>query len=678
MIKLFVLSLLLILTITLLNAQNSFDQSRIDSRTTPRIESIIKSMTLEEKIAMLVGAGPSSFKGVPRLGIDDVRCSDGPRGLHSSRKNTAFSCGVSFGATWNPQLIEQASIAMAKECKLTNVGVLLGPGLNILRDPLGGRFFEYYSEDPYLAGKITEKYVTGLQSQKVAVDLKHFACNNREFNRNTYESMIDQRTLREIYLPAFKAGIDAGALTVMTAANGVNGELMSDNRHLLQEILKDEWGFKGFVLTDWCQTRSTENAAFAGLDVSMPYSANSKFGTPLLEAVQAGKVPISLIDDKVRRILYVYDFIGVLDKKPLNENVKNDFNENYTVAKHIAEESIVLLKNTNNCLPIDITKTKKIVVMGPNADQRFCLTGLGGSSWVESAYEITPLQGIINIAGKSRVQFVPTDKVSGFKILTANDLANKDGFDAVYSNVGKGTDQIKRKEKAVNFVWEMRSPDPAIETDNFKATFKWSIKAKVSGKYAFRITADDKATLKTVGDGGAPMAVADIEKGNTTAIANVQMEEGKTYSFELNYIEKTGDATCRLEWATPVENEEYAAELQKIDDQIKDADAVIFVAGIDHNFDSEGRDRLDMNFPSIQEKLINHISKVNPNTIVTLINGSPLKLAGWIDNVPAVLETWYPGMEGGNAIAEILFGKVNPSGRLPFTWLKDLKDIPMY
>jgi beta-glucosidase len=356
----------------------------ISNRTIPRIEEIIKSMSLEEKLDMLVGSPDGKgFKGIPRLGINDLLCQDGPRGPHVE-SSTAFPTGINFGATWNPALIAKAANAMALEGKAQNVGVLLGPSLNILRDPLGGRFFEYYTEDPFLNSKITASFVTGFQSEQVVVCLKHYAANNREYNRNSYQSMVDERTLREIYLPAFKAGVDAGALTVMTGANGVNGELSSDNKHLLQDILKDDWGFKGFVLTDWCQTISTEKAALAGLDVSMPYNVNSPFDKSLLNAVKKGKVPIELIDDKVRRILYVFDHVGLLDKKDITKDVKVDAKADRAIAKQIASESIVLLKNSKNILPLNSSKIKKIVVLGPNAKQRFCVKGLGGSSWVEA------------------------------------------------------------------------------------------------------------------------------------------------------------------------------------------------------------------------------------------------------------------------------------------------------
>ena len=265
-----------------------------------KIDSLLRLMTLEEKVSMCAGAAPRmAFQGVPRLEIPEVQCCDGPRGPNIGGQATAFPSGIAWGAAWNPALAEKAGEVMGRETRAIGRGVLLGPANNILRDPLCGRFFEYYTEDPYLNSRITVAAVKGIQSEKVAACLKHYACNNRKNNRNFYMSRISDRTLHEIYLPAYEAAVGEGGLwSVMTAANGVNGEFVSDSRRLLTDILKKEWGFDGFVITDWLQTRSTEKAALAGLDISMPGGESCGFGRPLLDAVREGRVPESVIDDK--------------------------------------------------------------------------------------------------------------------------------------------------------------------------------------------------------------------------------------------------------------------------------------------------------------------------------------------------------------------------------------------
>jgi beta-glucosidase len=647
-----------------------------------RADVALKQLTLNEKIAMLTGGGPSEFKGVPRLGIPNMICSDGPRGPHGP---VGYPAGISMAATFNPDLIEEEAAAMGKECRSRGIGMLLGPAININRDPLGARFFEYLTEDPYLNSKITVDFIKGVQSQHVSACLKHFACNNRDWNRNLYMSIVDERTLHEIYFPGFKAGVEEGhALGVMTAANGLNNDLCSDSQYLLNDVLKKTWKFEGFVLTDWCGTRSTDKAALAGLDVSMPYSDKSLFGEPLLEAVNSGKISEDIINDKVHRILKVMAWAGNLDKDGIKPNGKIDIEAHKKIALKSAEEGAVLLKNDRNTLPLDKKHTKKIVVLGPNANQKFCVIGLGGSSWVDSPDEVTILNGIKGIVDENTdVKYFPVDELNGFQLINPKYLKannNVNGFNAKYYNGGLDTKPlIERIEENVDFNWEMRSPEiNTINTDNFSAQFKTEIIPPVTGTYTLRIKADNSAWLFVDPEGGAPIAVCDKNKGIDEATATVQMEKGKPFLLRIDYHKNTGDANCRLDWQMPVNESVVKDTYRKLDNEIIDATAVVFVGGIDHSLDSEGRDRLNINFPGSQEKTINHISTKNKNTIVVLVNGSPLEVGGWLKHVPAVLESWYNGSEAGTAIAKILFGDINPSGRLPFTWPKKLRDSPSH
>ena len=658
-----------------------------DASTEARINALIAQMTLPEKVAMCQGASGSAFQGVPRLGIPDMQCSDGPRGPHGGN-TTAFPCGVAFGATWDPLLIEQAATAMGQECRAKGVSMLLGPGINIQRDPLDGRFFEYYTEDPYLNARLAVAYTKGVQSQRVSVCLKHFVCNNREDNRNNYMSMVSERALNEIYFPAFKAAVEQGqAWAVMTSANGVNGEFVSDNKQLLHDTLKDNWGFSGMVITDWLGTRSTQKAALAGLDVSMPYRADSLFGQPLMKVVQDGEVPESVIDDKVRRVLRTMARVGLLEGISPKQGGSMDTPEHYTLARRVTEESLVLLKNNHATLPLDLTQMHKILVVGPNANRRFCLAGLGGSSWVESAYEITPLAGIRKFVGThATVEYVSADELGGFEVIPASVMQapnGQKGFAAGYFDFGSREPEIKTVVPEVNFLWEMRSPDPAkIHPDRFKSQFTGAIVPPVSGTYTLRVTSGDgTASLFVNPRGGAPLATSDTTKDVPSATATVQMQAGRPFYLRIEYTKTKpngGDALCRLEWQLPTSDAKRAAALERLAVKAKAADAVLVFAGIDHSLDSEGRDRTDMHFPEAQQTLIRALAKSNPRTIVTLINGSPLELGDWLDDVPAVLEAWYPGMEGGTAIAEALFGQINPSGHLPFSWPKLLADSPAH
>ncbi len=673
--------LLTALFLTLATGQVRAD---LATNTEARINQLIGQMTLAEKVAMCMGAGVGgpNLRGVPRLHVPDLVATDGPFGPHHG---TAFPAGVAFGATWNPELIEQAATVMGEETRANGATMLLGPGINIQRDPLGGRFFEYYTEDPLLNARLTVAFVKGLQSQRVAACLKHFVCNNREQNRNNYMSMVSQRALHEIYFPAFEAGVEeGGAWSVMTAANGVNGEFVSDSRALLDDTLKGQWGFDGMVRTDGLGTRSTVKSALAGLDVSIPYQPNSLFGQPLLEAMHDGQVPENVFDDKVRRVLRTMARVGLLDGIPPTQGGLRDTPAHHDLSRQVAEDSLVLLKNERHTLPLDLSKLRKLLVVGPNADRRFCLIGLGGSSWQDPSYEITALQGVHNSVGTNvEVQFFSPEELGGFEIIPNSVLAQQNGqrgFHAGYFNPGDKSPAMERVEQELNFLWEMRSPEfGKVKVEKFRAEFTARIIPPVSGTYALRVTAGGgSAWMFAEPVGGAPLAVADSGRGVPSATANVQMQAGKPFYLRVQYTKSSGDAACRLEWSLPTDANKMAATYAKLAVAAKSADAVLVFAGIDHSLDSEGSDRTSMEFPQVQETLIRHLVQANPKTIVTIINGSPLELGGWLGDVPAVLEAWYPGMEGGTAIAAALFGQINPSGKLPFTWPRRLADSPAH
>lgn len=649
----------------------SFAASDPDGREA-KIQKILSQMTLEEKVSLCSGNG--GYKGVPRLGIPNVNLTDGPRGPHGDN-STGFPCGIGMAATWNPALMEAAGRVMGEETRSFGCSVLLGPACNILRDPVGGRFFEYYSEDPYLDAEITVPVVRGIQSTDVAACLKHYACNNRERNRNFYFSVVDDRTLHEIYLPAYKAAVEqAGLWSVMTSANGVNFEYVSDSRKLLTDILKERWGFDGVVITDWLQTRSTEKAAFAGLDISMPGGDNCGFGKPLLEAVRKGTVPESFIDDKVTRILRMYDRIGILDG---NGDVVRGFQRNTpehrAIAREVAEEGMVLLKNEGGILPLDPKKVKSILVTGPNATLHTCAWAMGGSSWMLSTDETTILDGVKGAFGAKKVTYLDFAELGGFQEIEAD-------VNARYYVKGQDQPTLSRTEKGINFMWEMRSPDEEkVPVDNWReARFDFTVIPPADGKYTFRFTAGGGDVFALNGEwGGAPVAVVHAANaGHGTSTGSVDLKKGVPYQLCVIYTKGKGDASLHIDWTTP-QTENAAMQWKKLEKAARKADIVLFVGGLDMNLDTEGRDRSSLLFPALQEEAINRLAKLNKKTIVTLVNGSPLELGGWMDHVPAILESWYGGIDGGTAVAGILSGKVNPSGRLTFTWPKKYADTPI-
>jgi beta-glucosidase len=660
-----------------------------------KVDAVLGLMTFEEKARLCIGGGVLNFAGVPRLGIAGMNCGDGPRGPKHPQ-GTAFPAGPGQSAAWNPELMRRMGEVWGKEARAKNISVLLAPALNILRDPLCGRFFEYYAEDPYLNGALTVPVVEGVQSQKVAACLKHFVANNRENNRERYISRMDERTLREIYLPGFRMGVEAGAWTAMTGANGAQiigrndrGLLLSDNRFLLTDVLKDEFGFKGFVMTDWCGTRSTELAANAGLDVSMPWNPSvskyetHRFGQPLLGAVKEGRVLKETVEDKARRVLRVAAFTGVLDGIPPAEGGAVNLPEHHAVALQMARESAVLLKN-ENLLPLDRTKLKNLLVVGPNANRYFCGGGLGGSSWVSAGDEVTALRGIREAAGTGvNVSTFDLGDVFGFRPITADDLVpdadGSRGFKAEYRKQRGGSPVATETVDAVDFVWEMRSPDiEKLGTDRFYCTYTARINPPVTGMYTLRLRADDNARLGYLMQMvGAPLAFSDIRQGGES-FATVEMKKGVPFTVRVDFEEIDGDASVQLAWAMP---DDSAASKKAMADLItvaQKADAVVFVGGLNHALDTEGRDRASMDFPPEQTRVIKQLAGINPHAVVVLINGSPVALGDWLDDVPAVLESWYNGEAAGTAIGEILFGDVNPSGRLPFTWPHTLAESPAH
>lgn len=651
-----------------------------------RIDDIVSRMTLEEKVRMGFGGtqpGVVVLPGVPRLGIPALYPTDGPRGVTQAPAATSFPTGISLAASWDPGLLDDVGVVIGQEARAMGKTMVFGPAINIDRDPLDGRFFEYYTEDPYLNGQLASGFVEGVQSQRVASVVKHFCCNNREWNRNWYMSNVGERALHEIYLPGFKAAIETGgAWGVMTAANGINGEYAAANKPLITDVLRDGWGFKGIVLTDFNQARGTLASARAGLDIGMPWGDwnTTAFGKPLMEAVEHGQIPQSMINDKVRHILWVMGKVGLLDGVPPTKGGSINTPEHQAVALRAAEEGLVLLKNENHVLPLNAAKMKKIVLLGPNANRDLCKAGYGGSSAVQAPFDITVLDGLRKrMAGIADVEYINFEEAGEFEPIGPRYWQPIDGvrgMKAQYFNDGEAKPALARVEPQVNFTWEMRSPDPAkIHTDNFHAHFSGTLVPAETGYYTLRLTGEDTSILMV----DRNPVIRNMETGHAqTGTAIVHLEAGKSYNVEIDYHALKGDASLRLEWSLPRSEAKWQQAIKMLKPKLSAADAVIFVGGWGFGMDTEGADRQNMDFPKGQQELINRIAPMNPHTIVVLIHGSPFKVDGWIRSVPAVLDAFYPGMEGGTAIAKALFGDIDPAGKLSFTWPKQLSDSPSH
>lgn len=551
--------LISIVLFTACSSKKTEETTKLDSSFD--VDSLVKEMTLEEKVAMIHANSSFTSGGVARLGVPEWTMSDGPHGVRKEHGRdwehdegaadsvTYLPVGVTLAATWNPDLGYEFGKVLGSEARARGKDVILGPGVNIIRTPLNGRNFEYMSEDPYLVSQMVVGYVKGVQDQDVAACVKHFAANNQEIERNSINVEMSERALREIYLPGFKAAIvDGGAYTLMGAYNKFRGQFCTHNEYLMKKILKEEWGFDGAVISDWGAVHDTKEALINGTDVEMgtdlgmlPNPDYNKFymANAAIEMVNTEQVAEGVIDDKVARVLNIMQKTKMFgDRKAGSVNTK----EHQDAALKIAEEGIVLLKNSG-ALPLDKQKVKSIAVIGANADRKHA--GAGGSSQVNAKYEITALKGLQNHAGSVSISYAP-----GYEIA---------------------------KDKGSN---------PALIEEAVKAASSAEVVIYVGG-----------------------------------------------------WIHGWSDA-----WN-------------------------------DNAYDAESLDKPSLTLPFGQDELIQSILKVNPNTIVVLMGGGAADMTKWNDKAKAILQAWYPGMEGGNALAKILFGEVNPSGKLPMTFPKKLTDV---
>jgi beta-glucosidase len=643
-----------------------------------RIENLLSHMTLSEKIDQLSGTGFNTPEN-KRLGIPPLRMTDGPIGVRWGQA-TAFPASVATSATWNVNLTRQVAAAIANEVKAKGRNMLLGPCVNIHRFPLGGRNFESYGEDPFLASRLAVAYINGVQAQGVLASVKHFACNNQEWQRNNLDVTLNERAFREIYLPAFKAAVtEAHVYSVMCSYNLLRGEHCSQNSYLLDHILKKEWRFPGFVVSDWESVYSTVKAARAGLDLEMPFG--KFFGNKLLQAVKTGKVSQDIIDDKVRRLLRVRFKAGLFD--PSLRNKESPFNQqtHKQLALQAAQESLVLLKNRDSILPLDFTKIKKVAVIGPNALD--LPIGGGGSSKVSPFYAISPLEGI----NKTFPSHIQIDYALGISIRGDIDPLRspfikpqetnevKFGLNASYFNNKEllGEPIINCIDPKIDFNWGYDFPYPVLKTVNSKKHYsvRWTgaLLPPQSGIYKINVIHNDGIRVYL----NEQLLIDHWKSGRTRFhSAEVPLVTGKSYKLRIEYFFDGGLSLVKFGWQLP--DHDYIGEAVKL---AKAADVAIVFAGLHQRFESEGFDRQRLQLPN-QDVLIQAVAKANPRTIVVLFTGTPVLMNPWIHQVAALVQAWYPGQEGGNAVSLLLIGKYSPSGKLPFSMIEDYKHSPAF
>jgi beta-glucosidase len=642
-----------------------------------RIDDLISRMTLEEKILMLSG-DTTHYDSRPneRLGIPVLRMADGPAGVRAD-SSTAFPAPVCIASTWNTDLVYRLGQTLGLEAKAKNKNVLLAPCVNIHRVPHGGRNFESYGEDPFLTSAIAVNYIRGVQSERVIATVKHFACNNQENERNSIDMRVDERTLNEIYLPAFRAAVQEGGVwSVMSAYNRLNGQHCSSNTWLLTDMLKDRWEFQGFVMSDWGAVHSTIPALYAGTDLEMPTGKYFK-QKEIQEALRWRLLRPEKIDDKVRRILRAMFHMGYFDREEPDSGAC-DTPEHREMALKVAEEGIVLLKNKNNILPIDDT-VRTIAVFGRNATK--LMYGGSGSSHVTPYRTVTPLEALKSKVGEN----VTIEYASGtfdekdFVPVPYECLIPPEGYGEVHGLLGAYYDNPLSKEEPVrkqfdsiiDFHWGRGGPE-GIRNNFFSVIWEGQLVVPESGYYALATGSDNGSSLYINGE----LAIdnSDFMRNKTLyEFTTVELEKGKPVNIKIKYNEFWGEANMSFLWRKLEED-----PMKKTIDMAKSSDMAILFVGYRMSDESEGRDRDTLALPGDQEELIRKVAEVNSNTVVVLNCGSGILMNSWIDKVPGIILAWYPGQEGGEAIANILLGDVNPSGKLVTTFFKNWEDCPAY
>ncbi|MFC1975200.1 glycoside hydrolase family 3 C-terminal domain-containing protein [Chloroflexota bacterium] len=656
-----------------------------------KIENLLNQMTLEEKVSMAAGSTMWLSTGVERLGIPPIKVTDGPNGARGGQfkgniSSACFPVGIALAATWNTELVEQVGVALGEETKTKGAHILLAPTVNIHRSPLNGRNFECYSEDPYLTSRLAVAYIKGVQSQNVGTSLKHFVCNDSEFERMSISSEVAERPLREIYLLPFETAVkEAQPWSIMSSYNRINGTFAGDNDYLLTDILKGEWGFEGFVVSDWFGTKSTVEAANAGLDLEMPGPAQ-RMGDKLLQAVKEGQVDETVIDDKVRRLLRVVIKSGAFDDPTDHPEQAVDKPEHRRLLRQAAGEAIVLLKNEDNVLPLDPEKVKTLAVVGPNA--RTARIQGGGSAGVKPHYVVTPFEGISSRVGDS-IEIAYELGCSNHKMIPSlepawlvADDAGTSGLKLEYFNSLDLSGEVVLTQIAseTEIVW-FGDMAPEVNADSFSARLTGQFVAPETGTYTFSLVSAGLSRLYIDGEEVIDNWTEQIPGEHFFGMASqemkfeVAMQAGQSYALKVEYSRENAAmmAALRVGCLQPIAED----ALDRAASLAAEADVALVFVGTSDEWESEGFDRPDMELPGEQAALVEKVAAANPKTVVVLNTGSPHAMP-WLDKVAGVVQAWFPGQETGNAMADVLFGDVNPSGKLSQTFPKRLEDNPAF
>jgi beta-glucosidase len=626
---------------------------------------MLSKLTLQQKITLIGGEDSMYTHPMPVIDLPRFKMSDASVGVRTWGPTTAYTGGVALAATWDPDFARKLGQSLGKDARARSVNFLLGPGVNIARAPVGGRNFEYLSEDPFLNGALDAPFIEGVQSEGVVATVKHYALNNEEFNRHNASSDIDERTLREIYLPAFEAAVTKGHVdAVMNSYNLINGVHATQNPVINLQILKGDWGFKGVLMSDWDATYDGVAAANNGLDLEMP-SPKFMNEQTLVPAVQDGRVKESTIDDKVLRLLRVELRYGWTKRPQFDPDDSTYSVADRAVALQGALESITLLKNENHILPLDPGKIKTIAIVGPDAWP--AVPGGGGSSHATAFDPVSTVTGVANFLGPNVHVLYSRGLPEMQDVIRSTQWQGGVKIESFPDSDFSGTPQTANANSIAGMAPMMRGrPGAARHSTRYTASFK----ADQAGAYLVLASGSRADTFKVLIDGKQQLDQTAAE-GEVPHSTTIDLSAGQTIHVEADVVSPSPRGFSLGVAYAPGLVSDDAKKFASI------ADAVVVCAGFDAETEGEGHDRT-FKLPWGQDALIEAMAAANPHTIVTLTGGGGMETAPWLDKVPALLHTWYPGQEGGTAVAEILFGKHDPEGKLPVTFDRSWPDSASY
>lgn len=652
----------------------------VDPAIDARVDEILGRLDLDEQATLTAGKDAWRIAGIERLGIGDLKVTDGPTGargdLSTGARAVCFPVGSAIGATWDTDLVGEIATVLADEARSKGADVLLGPTVNIHRHPLAGRNFECYSEDPELTARLCVAFIADLQAGGVGASLKHFVCNDSEFERHSISSEVDERTLREVYLRPFESAVAvADPWTIMAAYNKLNGTYASEHRWLQVDLLKEEWGWPGMIVSDWYATHDTVASGNGGLDLQMPGPA-AQFGPELARAVRDGEVDEHELVDKARRVLRLYARTGKLDRPDEVDETSIDTPERRALARRAAAASTVLLTN-DGVLPLEAPGT--IAVIGPNATPGR-IQG-GGSSEVTPHYSVSPLDGLRDRFGDDVVAYARGVGVGLFGPPLDPGLLDGAGFDEAFFATpdlsGEPYRTARSSEASMSF---FGAAVPDLGLGSFSARWSTRFTPDQSGEWVFTVAGAGRARVLVDG----VVVVDDDTAGPKMAIwvqslepvsGTHALEAGTTHEVVVELRADERGVLPHLRFAA--EPPDPDAETARAVEAARAAEVAVVVVGTSSDYETEGEDRSTFALPAGQDELIERVAAANPNTIVVVNAGSPIPMP-WVDSVRAVVWSWYPGQEFGNALADVLAGDADPGGRLPTTFAHRLEDTPAF